>query len=343
MAQRLSEAGLTSLCLPERLGGRGGNLSDLVRAVERVAAADASTAWCLFIMATAPWLLCHARPELVAEVYADPRVRIGGALAPTGTIRPGGDGSWTVEGSWAFGSAVNACQWVAVHAVFAEEPDPRSGFVLLPTSAITRREPWDGLGLVASGSGTFGVEARGVPSHRVITGLGGPPRWPEAPFRMSFRSTFAACAAVLLGIAGEMLDRFAGHARGKRPTFGRGLLAEQPQTRTLVAECWGSLHAARALLYQSVARIEDSCADRGPEAREQAELRIAMNIVRASALGVVDRLHLAAGGAAALRRSWPARLLRDAHTASQHYMFGAEITELAGAVLLGQQVPGGRL
>ncbi|MDX2547630.1 acyl-CoA dehydrogenase family protein [Streptomyces sp. WI04-05B] len=342
VADLLSRSGLTALCLPRRYGGRGGRLRDLVTAVERVATVDAASAWCLFIMGTAPWLLCHATPELVAEVYARPDTRIGGALAPTGTVRRGDDG-YVVEGRWAFGSGVNSCQWVAVHAVFADEPVPRSAFVVVPTSEIAYREPWDGLGLASSGSGLFAVDALTVPAHRVVSSLSGPPAWPDLVFRMSFRATFAACAAVPLGIATEMLTTFTDHARSKRPTFGNGLLADQPHAQALVAESWGTVHAARALLYQSVDRLEEACADGTPSVRHQAELRIAMNTVRAGCLRVVDRLHLAAGGGAAKRESRFARLLCDAHTASQHAMFGAELTALSGAVLLGRDVPEGLL
>jgi hypothetical protein len=38
-----------------------------------------------------------------------------------------------------------------------------------------------------------------------------------------------------------------------------------------------------------------------------------------------------------------ARLLRDAHTASQHHMFSDDMSSVAGAVLLGLDVPQGQL
>lgn len=342
VADLLSRSGLTGLCLPRRLGGGGNRLSDLVAAVERVASADASTGWCLFIFGTAPWLFAHADDDLVAEVYEEPASRVAGALAPTGALRRSGEG-FVLDGRWAFGSGVNACHWVAVHAVLTDAPAPRSAFAVLPASEISYREPWDGLGLAASGSGVFGVSELFVPAHRLIPGLAGAPSWPDPPFRMAFRATFGACAAVLLGIASEMLGMFIEHAASKRPTYGRGLLAEQPHVHGLVAECWGTLASARALLYRAVGEVEGACDDGVPSLRQQAELRIAMNTVRASCLSIVDRLHHAAGGSAALHDNRFARLLRDAHTATQHHMFSAEVTSLAGAVLLSQDVPEGQL
>jgi alkylation response protein AidB-like acyl-CoA dehydrogenase len=337
VADLLSRSGLVDLCLPRRLGGGGGDLADLVTAVERVAAVDAATAWCLFIFGTAPWLFARAREDLVAEVFDRPGVLVAGALAPTGKLRRDGDG-FTLDGRWAFGSGVSVCDWVAVHAVLVDAPEPRSAFAVVPAKDIDFREPWDGLGLTASGSGAFGIRERFVPGHRLIAGMAGPPVWPEPPFRLSFRATFAACAAVLLGIAAEALETFIGYAGTKRPTFGRGVLAEQPAVQALVARCWGGLAAARALLYQTVGEV--ACDD-GPG--PQARLRIAMNGVRATCLSIVNDLHFAAGGAAATHTDRFARLLRDAHTASQHYMFSDDVSSVAGAVLLGLDVPPGLL
>jgi alkylation response protein AidB-like acyl-CoA dehydrogenase len=342
VAQVLSDSGLTALCLPRALGGRGGSLQDLVMAVEQVAAVDAATAWCTFIMGTAPWLLCRAAPELVNEVYPGPDSRIAGALAPTGTLSRR-DGGFVLSGRWTFGSAVNACDWVAVHAILSDERERRSVFALVPTADLSYREPWDGMGLRASGSGAFGIADLPVPQHRLVASLSSPPNWPDPVFRVPFRATFAACAAVLLGIATEMLATFTDYAAHKRGTFGSGALSELSYVHSLVAECWGDLYGARALLHSTVRELEKACTDGAPTALQQAQLRIAMNAVRANCLSVVDRIHHAAGGSAAMDNSRFAQLLRDAHTASQHHMFSGAITALAGSVLLGATAPEGSL
>ncbi|MFI9643398.1 acyl-CoA dehydrogenase family protein [Micromonospora sp. NPDC051925] len=342
-ADLLSRTGLVDLCLPHRLGGAGADLVDLVTTVERVSAVDAATGWCLFIYGTSPWLFAQAPADLTAEIFARPGTRVAGALAPTGAVRRDGD-ELLLDGRWAFGSGVNAAHWVALHAVLADTHPARSVFAVLPALDITSREPWDGLGLACSGSGMIGVRQVRVPVRRIIAGTTGPSAWPEPAFRMHFRATFAACSAVLLGIASAALDDFVELAGRKRPTFGGGLLAQQPLTQHVVAECWGALHSARALLYQSVERVQDACdTGAGPTILDQARLRIAMNNVRSACLSVVDRLHHAAGGGAALRANRFAQLLRDAHTASQHHMFSMEITGLAGAVLLGRDVSEGQL
>jgi alkylation response protein AidB-like acyl-CoA dehydrogenase len=158
-----------------------------------------------------------------------------------------------------------------------------------------------------------------------------------------FRATFAACAAVLVGIATEALAVFTDYVPTKRGAYGAGPLSQLPHVQSLVAECWGDLHGARALLHATVGELEDACQDGAPTPRQQAQLRIAMNTVRANCLRVVDRIHHAAGGSAAVDGSRFAQLLRDAHTASQHHMFSEAITGLAGAVLVGETVPEGHL
>jgi indole-3-acetate monooxygenase len=333
VADLLSGLGLTSLCLPRRLGGSGGELLDLVDAIERVAGVDASAAWVLFITATAPWLLAHASPDAVAEVYADPGTRVGGALAPTGEATPSGAG-YLVSGRWAFGSGVSVCHWLAVHV----RVGAGSAFALVPGDVVAYQEPWDGFGLRSTGSGAFGIEEEFVPAHRMVFGLDSP-RWPEPLFRLPFRVTFACAAAVLLGVGFSALDQFVVLAATKKPTFGRARLADQPRVQALVAECSGALWAARAALRESVSLI----AANGAEPALRARLRVAINHVRATCVDVVGRVHAAAGSAAISDSSVFVRALQDVHTAAQHYLFSDEISELAGAVLLGGEVDEVRL
>lgn len=342
VAELLSSSGLTSMCLPRRLGGGGMGLSALVRVVETVSAADASTGWCLFIYATAPWLLDGADVRLLRDVYAHPGVRVAGALAPAGVARPTTRG-YLLSGIWAFGSGLSACDWVGANAWVEGSSRRSSAFFLIPVADVDHQLPWDGMGLQASGSGAFEIREVVVPSHRRVDHpASSSAAWPEASFRLSFRATFAAAAAVLLGVADEMLMEFTALAQRKTPTFAPDLLAQLPATCSIVSRTTSALGGARALLQETAAAAERACADgRTPSSRQQALLRSAINHVRRTCLDVVDRLHLASGGSGVDEGSRAGRLLRDAHTASQHHMFSAGIDELAGAALLGQAAPPG--
>lgn len=339
VAGMLSERGLTALCLPERLRGEGQSITGLAETVRALARADAATAWCLFIMATAPWLLAYASDECVAEVYSDPQARIGGALAPTGTAVET-DGGYRLSGRWAFGSGVSACHYVVANARCPH--DNSTVFLVLPQADISTRDVWDGMGLARSGSGAFSVTDVFVPQHRAIRTTAAV-RWPEAPFRIPFRATFVAGAAVLCGIAEEMLARVMALCIEKKPTFGRRLIAEEPRIQFLVADCRGDLEAAYAGLYQAASRIEFAAERGGVGLEDQIAVRIAIHHARKAALAVVDRLHLVAGSQGIPHDGVFARLLRDVHTASQHYMFSDEVAEVAGAAMLGFVPDGSRL
>jgi len=340
VAELLSSSGLVSLCLPARLGGGGAGLLTLVDAVESVATVDASVAWCLFITATAPWLLAHADTWAVEEVYVNPGARIAGALAPTGTAQRDGD-DFVVNGRWAFGSGVSTCHWLAVHVRLVGEDD--SAFALVPADAVAYREPWDGLGLWGTGSGAFGIEDARVPPHRMIRRLDGAASWDEEPFRLPFRATFAAAAAVLLGLAAGALHSFVELASAKTPTFGRRRLADDPRVQLLVSDLTGELLAARASLRASVQLLCKSVVEGKADDLLRAQLRVAVNHARRASIHVIDGVHGAAGSTAIDGSSIFARALRDVHTAGQHYLFSDEIGELAGSVILGNPADEARL
>ena len=164
-----------------------------------------------------------------------------------------------------------------------------------------------------------------------------PVAWPDPIFALPFKATFALAAAVLIGVATEALSCLIELARVKRGTFARTRLADGGTMQSLVSRLDGVLGGARCLLYQ---RLEDACEAFGGgygTAAVQAALRIAVIHACDSALEVVDSVHRAAGGTAAHHGERITKLFRDAHTASQHYMFSDEMREVTGSVLLGRE------
>jgi alkylation response protein AidB-like acyl-CoA dehydrogenase len=306
---------LTGTCLPARLGGAGRPLTELVRLVEAVSRVDAGVGWCLFILGSAPWLWRCADDRLLAEI--GPHTRLAGSLAPAGTARRTRSG-YVVDGSWPFGSAVGVAHQVVVRAVVPDE-GPRC--LVVPRADVTTR-PWDGAGLALSGSGAFRLDEVEVPAYRVLGDLDGPSRWPE--LCTPFRATFAAGAAVLIGIAAAAVAEVA--------------RAHRPGIDALVGWAASTVQAARAALTDAVRRVQA-----GGNPYAQAGLRLAVVRVREYCLDVVDRLHLAAGAAVTAGTSVLGRLFADAHTASQHKMFGGDVDRLGGAALLGRPDPTGHL
>ena len=121
----------------------------------------------------------------------------------------------------------------------------------------------------------------------------------------------------------------------KRSTFGRRRIGDEPRTHFLVADCRGDLDAAYGALRQAAHRIELAAQQDSFSLDDQITVRLAIHHARKTALAVVGRLHVVTGSQGIPHDGVFARLLRDAHTASQHYMFSDEVAEVAGAAMLG--------
>ncbi len=93
----LHEAGLFRMTVPRDLGGLESDALTITRAVEELAAADGSAAWCVLIAvagsAVLGWL-----PRGFAEALAtDRRLVVAGTLMPTGKAIPE-DGGYRITG-----------------------------------------------------------------------------------------------------------------------------------------------------------------------------------------------------------------------------------------------------
>lgn len=337
VACALRDLRLPALCLPRRLGGAGQPVRALAETAETLARADGGIAWALFIVGTSPWLISRADAALTARVYDHPERLVCGVLAPSGRAERR-DGRWLLTGTWALASAHGISDWAALMA--RTEVGPRLFLVPAGRLAVTRE--WDGLGLGTSGSATVSVTDESIEDSDTID-LTGPVRWPEPQYRLPFKATFAIAGAILLGLAREALDQFIALARVKRPMFGRTSLAAAPATTSAVSRLHGGLAAARVLLYDHLDEVVEAFVAGEGTAEQQARLRIAIIHACDSALTVVDTVHRLAGSEGARHGTHISRVFRDAHTASQHYMFGAEMREVTGAVLLGGEIDLNRL
>ncbi|MEA2842495.1 MAG: 3-hydroxy-9,10-secoandrosta,3,5(10)-triene-9,17-dione monooxygenase, partial [Actinomycetota bacterium] len=161
----LVDAGLARLCVPRRLGGDQADPVALARCLEAVARADASTAWCAWIYASAPWFLAYATPAAIEAVYGDgPDALVASPLAPTGRATTV-DGGVRVSGRWPFASGSRHCDWFLCRVVLDGGPGQR--LVLMPTYEVARLDNWWPNGLSGTGSGDVAVDDVFVPRERV--------------------------------------------------------------------------------------------------------------------------------------------------------------------------------
>jgi alkylation response protein AidB-like acyl-CoA dehydrogenase len=277
---------------------------------------------------------------------------VGGVFAPTGRAVTGAD-AFTVTGRWRFASNVENCDWLMAGCVVLDAGEPRMlaggrpdvRLMLFPAARAEVIDTWRVAGLRGTGSHDFALDGLDVPASRSASLITDTPRAAGALYAFPpFGLLAAAIAAVALGIARAALDDLTSLAADKTPAGSTRRLADRAVTQSRVAHAEAAVTAARALLFAAVG-------DAWEEARRggamplglRARLRIAAShAVETCAASVSDVYHLAGGGA--LYETSPLqRRFRDIHAATQHMLVGPGTWELAGRVLLGNEVDDSQL
>ena len=84
LARRLAEARLFAMLVPQAYGGVETDPLTMVETIERLAIADGSAAWCVFIGVTSGLVAAYLPPHVAREIFADPATIAGGVFAPRG-------------------------------------------------------------------------------------------------------------------------------------------------------------------------------------------------------------------------------------------------------------------
>ena len=185
----LHDAGLFRMLLPVSLGGGAADVVTFNQAIETIAAADGSTAWCLAQAVAST----HAAGFLAPEIRARSFCR-----APDGAVAwgpPGGvakavaaDGGYVVTGRWRFASGSAHCPWLGgdLHGVRAatasrgstSRADRSTAPMLFRKEAATIHDIWHVIGLRGTSSNEFEVQrsVRAGGLYDVARSAGGPAR-----------------------------------------------------------------------------------------------------------------------------------------------------------------------
>ncbi len=173
------------MLLPAELGGLEADPRDVVEAVARFAAADASAGWCVGISAGCAIFSGHLTRDAAREVYADPDVGTAGMFAPLGVVHrrrgvsPGGETSLT--GRWPFASNVVHSRWIGLGAMVPDEQGdkPVRRVVFVPSDDLLIEDTWHSCGLQATGSHHVQADDLVVDLGRSTTLTGSP--WLDGP------------------------------------------------------------------------------------------------------------------------------------------------------------------
>jgi alkylation response protein AidB-like acyl-CoA dehydrogenase len=343
---RLASAGAFHMLVPRDLGGGEVHPETMLRVIEAVASADASTAWLVMIGASNALNAAHLEADIARHIYGEgPGAFTGGIVAPAGKAVPV-DGGYRVTGRWSFGSGCNHASWMALNCL-AENPDgaPQPFFAQIPASDFTIIDTWDVSGLRATGSHDIEVRDAFVPAGYGYAlgidraGYGG------ILYGFSVMGLLSvAVASVALGIARGAMNDILGLAGEKTPIGRRRPIAAWNVAQVDLARAEAALRSGRAFLVETVREICGTieAGDR-PSTEQRALLRLASTAAVNGAVQAVDTAYNLGGGSSIRSAGTLQRRFRDIHVVTQHVMVNQASLEAAGRALLGLELPPGFL
>jgi alkylation response protein AidB-like acyl-CoA dehydrogenase len=337
LAATLADAGLMGMCVSSDVGGPEADPREIASVIETLSAANPSAGWCAMISSTTAVLSGWVDDDARHAIFGDPAGIYAGAYAPTGVATPAAKGL-RIEGRWAWGSGSQNATWFTAGCLLEDGSGFRLCFV--PAGEVEIIENWDVMGLRGTGSHDWAVHGAEVPISHAVDLLGGRPVLDAPLYQLPVFGVLATMvSAVGLGIGVGAVEAFRELAGAKTPTLQSKPLARRATVQATLAQAATALDAARALLHQA---IGSAIAAPG-ELSSRVDLRRAATHAAHTAASVVTTMHTLAGGTSVRNDAPFGRLLRDAHTVTQHLMVGPATWESCGRAMLGGPVEVGEL
>jgi alkylation response protein AidB-like acyl-CoA dehydrogenase len=341
----LHEAGIFHMLLPPSLGGGGADIVAFNEVIQTVAAADASTAWCLGQQIASTQAAGYLDPKIAREVFGPPH----GAVAwgpPSGAKALVTDGGYIVNGSWRFASGSGHCPWIGGHSSVIERDGrarlddkgrPVLRTMLFRKEAATWHDIWHVVGLRGTGSNQYEVRDLFVPDAYTTWRDQPSDRTNDGPlYNIPLLTLYGiGFSGVGLGLARACLDAFMTLASGKTGRVGRGVMRDNPVIQSEVAKVAGGLHAARAFLREMLEEIWEAVNKGGATLEQRARLRLAITGALEQSVRVVDFAFTAAASSAIFNGSPFERRFRDMHTVTAQGQAHMSNFESAGQALFG--------
>ena len=346
----LHEAGLFRMLLPRSLGGEEVSPALFAQAVEELAKADASTAWCVAQTSVCSTIASALAPDTAREIFAKhpDNLLAWGPAGPNAKAIAEKNG-FRISGAWQYASGSRHAQWLAAHCpVFEPDGTPRLNVdgtpaeitAVFPKSTAAITDVWHVIGLKGTGSDSYGVTELFVPAERTISAYGRDfalkhERGPLYQFTV-FQLFGASFASIALGIARATLDAFVQLAKAKTPTGAKYLLRDNAVIQSQIGVGETQLTSARVFLLHALNEMWDGARQSGAVTLDQrVTLRMASSNATHLAKSVVDGAYHAAGATAIFESNPFERRFRDLHTVSQQVQAHFSMFEAIGQHFLG--------
>ena len=343
----LHDSRLFRLLLPKSCGGEEVAPAVFVAAVEEVAKADASVAWCMAQGSGCSMAAAYLEPAVAQEIFGGREAVLAWGPGAANATARAVQGGYRVSGSWPYASGSRHAQWLGGHAQLLDAegkpclgPDgkPAERTLLFPRAKAEIKDVWHVVGLKGTGSDTYTVTDLFVPARYSFTRESAADRREAGPlYRLTtFQLYGCGFAAVALGIARATLDAFIAMAAAKVPMLGARPLRESAVVQAKVASAEAHWQSARAYLMQTLDAAW-AAASRGESLglQQRAALRLAGVYATEQAREVVEIAYHLAGGSAIFENHAFERRLRDMHAVTQQVQGQFVNFEHVGQVLLG--------
>jgi alkylation response protein AidB-like acyl-CoA dehydrogenase len=350
LVDALHDARMFRMLVPRSLGGDEVSPVAFMQAVEELAKADPSTAWCIAQTSVCSTISKSLNPNVAAEIFKNnPRgVLAWGPSTAANTKAIAEKGGFRITGAWPFASGSRQATWLAAHAPIYEadgqprrdsEGNPVLRTFVVPRKSATIEDVWRVIGLKGTGSDTYALTDVFVPDDRSIDHHAlDPAEWRERgplysfTIHQLFGSSFPAIA---LGIARATLDAFVELAQSKTSAGGKSLLRDNAVIQSQVGVAQSQLAAARVFFIATWEEIWQAAQLGTVSLDQRVRLRMASIHASQQSRQVVDTAYLAAGATAIFEGNPFERRFRDMHAVSQQAQSQSAIFEVIGRHYLG--------
>ncbi len=345
LVDEMREAGLFHMTIPQSLGGLEANPVAAARAVEEIAYADGSAAWCVMLAAQSTGFAGLLPEEEARTVFGSGGI-MAGTARPIGRAIPTHDPAegYLVSGRWPFASGSSHATWFLAECIIYDGEQPRvdeqgnqvTRAVFVPREAVTIYDTWHTTGLRGTASNDFSIENVFVPAARGFQTLVAEPLHPWVLYQFP-QLIFMNHGSHALGVAQASLDATKDIVNAKRG-WGDQPLREVLRVQTVVAEATALIESARQYLYAAAEELWEAAQTGVQDTRVlRSRVRLAASHAATSSVRAVDLLHSTMGTTAIFTHSPLERQFRDIHTAAAHVMIGPLTYQAAGRVELGME------
>jgi alkylation response protein AidB-like acyl-CoA dehydrogenase len=269
----------------------------------------------------------------VDEMFGGERFPVvAGRATQPGSASRRADGSYVLGGNWNFGSGISHADWVLAAGLVGDRREFR--VFLVPRERVVVTENWDVLGLRATGSHDYAINA--VPVTPDFTHA----RWVDSSVRGGGLYRLSSMGIGLIGHTGwaigvgrRVLDELLALVE-ERADAPRAFAADS-NFHAGLAEAEARYRAARALAYEVWEEVEEDLTENRPiSTRRQTLIRLALNHVTWTSQAI-SQFAYSSAGTSALRAGSLQRVFRDLHAGVQHVIVSSAVLQACGRELTG--------